>query len=83
MKFSQQQVWKKFGEHFKEFNLSHSKEGMQEYLKIAQEVYKNPSIKHTFLQGGYYAGETWLINNGRLVRLDPQGNFRSLYNLLK
>jgi hypothetical protein len=81
LKIGQQQVWKKFGEHFKEFGLSHSKEGMQQYQKIAQEVFQNPVIKHTFPQGGHYAGETWLINNGRLLRLDPQGNFRSLYML--
>jgi hypothetical protein len=81
LKFSMQQVWKKFGEHFREFGLPHSKEGYQQYLKIAQEVFENPTIKHIFPEGGKYAGETWLINNGRLLRLDPQGNFRSLYML--
>ena len=79
--FGQQQVWKKFGEHFKEFGLSHSKEGMQQYLKIAQEVHKNAVIKHTFPQGGFYAGETWLIDNEILLRLDPKGSFRSMYKI--
>jgi len=81
LKFGQQQVWKKFGEHYKEFGLTHSQEGMQEYLRIAQEVHRNPILKHTFPQTGYYRGETWMINNGRLLRLDPEGKFRTLYML--
>jgi hypothetical protein len=56
LKIGQQQVWKKFGEHFKEFGLSHSKEGMQQYQKIAQEVFQNAVIKHTFPQGGNLRG---------------------------
>lgn len=81
LSFNQQQIWKKFGEHFKEFGLVHGKEGMQQYLKMAKEVFNNPVIKYTFPEGGHYAGETWMINNGRLLRLDPQGNFRSFYML--
>jgi hypothetical protein len=81
LSYTQQQIWKKFGQHYEEFGLNHSNEGMQQYLKIAQEVYNNPVIKHTFPQGGKYAGETWIMNSGRLLRLDPQGNFRSLYKL--
>jgi RHS repeat-associated protein len=79
LKFTQQQVWKKFGEHYKEFGLTHSKEGFQQYLKMAQEIHKNPTLRHTFPQGGHYAGETWMINNGTILRLDPSGNFRSMY----
>ena len=79
LKFTQQQMWKKFGEHYSEFGLTHSKEGFQQYLKMAQEIHKNPTLSHTFPAGGHYAGETWMINNGSLLRLDPSGNFRSLY----
>ena len=81
LQYTQQQVWKKFGQHYEEFGLSHSTDGMQQYLKIAQEVYNNPVIKHTYPQGGMYAGETWIMNSGKLLRLDSQGNFRSLYKL--
>ncbi|MBL7915571.1 MAG: hypothetical protein JNL49_11055 [Bacteroidia bacterium] len=76
---NKQQIWKKFGEHYKDFGLTHSPEGLQQYLKIAQEVFQNPILKHTFRHGGKYSGETWIINNGRILRLDPQGKFRSLY----
>jgi RHS repeat-associated protein len=81
LQFTQQQVWKKFSEHYKEFGLTHSQEGMEEYLRIAQEVHRNPIIKHTFPQTEYYRGETWMINNGRILRLDPEGKFRALYML--
>ena len=81
LKFTQRQAWKKFGEQYGEFGLKHGKEGMQQYLKIAKGIHKNPVIRHTFPKGGHYAGETWMIRNQQLLRLDPQGYFRSLYYL--
>ncbi len=79
LKFNQQQVWKKFGEHYEEFGLSHSRGDMLKYLDVAQDVFRNPESSRTFSKTGKYAGETWYFKDGILLRLDPKGNFRSMY----
>jgi RHS repeat-associated protein len=80
LKFTQKQLWKKFGEHFEEFGLEHGKVGLQKYLEIAEDILNNPVIKHTF-KGSKYAGETWYIKNRMLLRVDSEGLFKSLYYL--
>jgi len=79
--YSTQQIWKKFGEHYAEYGMTHSAENMQSYLTMAQEIYLNPAISYTFPEGGYYAGETWLFGNGSILRLDQTGFSRSLYSI--
>ncbi|MBS1581432.1 MAG: VCBS repeat-containing protein [Bacteroidetes bacterium] len=78
--FSKAQVWRKFGEHYSQMGLTHGQEGYGKYLDIARSVYRDPAIIKSFpMTSNFYRGETWLMRDGILLRLDQSGSFRSLY----
>jgi len=53
----------------------------QQYLQLAQDIFGSPdSIVTEFPKDApLYPGETHFELDGNLLRLDPLGNFRSLY----
>lgn len=73
------QLGKKFGEHWNK-----SKPGYrnpQEYRQLAKDVYHDPqSVRTTFPNDApKYRGETHIQRGDDLLRLDSDGNFRTLY----
>ena len=72
------QFGKKFGEHKEDYpDMSH-----QDYRNLADDIYDDPAaVRKVFPaeEGGAYAGETHITRGSDLLRLDPSGNFRSLY----
>lgn len=77
--YSTKQIGKKYGEHW-----DTEKEGyrnFKEYEKLANDIYNDPnSIMKVYpSDGGLYPGEIHYYNNNNILRLDAQGNFRSLY----
>jgi hypothetical protein len=67
------QFGKKFGEH-----RDSSRPGYRdhnEYRSRANELYNNPNAEWT----RYRSGETFISDGKDILRLDPNGNFRSLY----
>jgi len=71
------QFGKKFGEHWDSDLPGYRTPG--EYRKLANEIYKDPASAKTVLK----SGETQLRRGNDLLRLDSQGNFRSLYPVPK
>ena len=75
---SNAQFGKKFGEHMEDYpGMTH-----QDYRNLADSIYDDPAAVRKFFpadQGGAYAGETHITRGSDLLRLDPNGNFRSLY----
>jgi hypothetical protein len=54
---------------------------VDEYLKLAEDIYNDPDATRTTYDSGPYRGETHIQQGNNLLRLDPNGNFRSLYPL--
>ena len=80
--FKQNQLWKKFGEHYKEFGLVHGKEGLRQYLNLAEDVLNNYTSTVKYADDAVkYAGETHYFRGDVLLRVDSGGSFRSLYKL--
>jgi RHS repeat-associated protein len=77
---SNRQFGKKFGEH-----VDANRPGYrtpQEYRDLANQLYNDPAATRTTYpdDADMYPGETHILDSeGNLLRLDPQGNFRSLY----
>jgi hypothetical protein len=74
------QFGKKFGEHFDPNNPGYRTP--QEYRDLADQLYNDPNAQRTTFanDASQYPGETHITDgNGNLLRLDSQGNFRSLY----
>ena len=77
---SDQQLGRKFGEH-----MDASREGYrnyQEYRDLANRIYNDPNAMWTShpWDAPLYRGEVHIIDKqGNLLRLDVDGNFRSLY----
>ncbi|MDL2214716.1 hypothetical protein LJC00_00820 [Dysgonomonas sp. OttesenSCG-928-M03] len=82
LKYSEKQIGEKYGEH-RDLSL----EGYRtpnEYLQLAKDIYNNPEATKMIYSpdAARYAGEThFYMKNGNLLRLDSNGNFRSLYNI--
>ncbi len=77
LQYETKQVGHKYGEHKKDYpNMSHD-----DYLNMAKEIYLDPlSTKITYpSKAPIYPGETHYYNNGNLLRISPDGKFRSLY----
>lgn len=57
----------------------------EDYIRLSKDNYVNSSsTKITYpMDAPLYRGETHYINKGNLLRLDPSGNFRSLYPTTK
>jgi hypothetical protein len=76
------QFGKKFGEH-RNVNQPGYRTP-KEYRQLADRIYNDRSASRvTFADDAtLYRGETHITDNsGNLLRLDPQGNFRSLYSI--
>jgi len=73
------QFGRKFGEHMDPERSGYR--SPEEYRNLADEIFNDPSSKVTrYAQdAARYAGETHYERGGDLLRLDPSGNFRSLY----
>ena len=76
---SDKQYGTKYGEH-----RDSSREGYrspQEYRERAHELYNSPTADRTVISkdSPTPAGETHIREGGDLLRLDPKGNFRSMY----
>ncbi|WP_223629792.1 RHS repeat-associated core domain-containing protein [Thermomonas beijingensis] len=76
---SDKQFGKKYGEH-----RDSSREGYrspQEYRERANEVFNSPKAERTSIRSDApeHAGETHIREGGDLLRLDQNGNFRSMY----
>lgn len=74
------QFGKKFGEHRDPNRPGYR--NSQEYRELANKIYNDPKADRvTFRSDAVrYPGETHITDSsGNLLRLDPQGNFRSLY----
>ncbi|GHT84141.1 hypothetical protein FACS18947_1160 [Bacteroidia bacterium] len=52
-----------------------------DYINLAKEIYSDPlSIKTSYpLNAPRYGGETHYYNGGNLLRIAPNGTFRSMY----
>ena len=77
LQYDTKQLGRKYGEHMKDYpDMSHD-----DYLNMAKEIYSNPlSTKTTYpTNAPMYPGETHYQNNGNLLRIAPNGKFRSLY----
>jgi hypothetical protein len=73
------QFGKKFGEHRDSARPGYRTH--QEYRERSNEILNDPASKTTRFPSDHsrYPGETHMERNGELLRLDPDGNFRSLY----
>jgi RHS repeat-associated protein len=74
------QFGKKFGEHRDPNRPGYRTP--QEYRELADKLYNDPKADRVTFgkDAARYAGETHITDSsGNLLRLDPQGNFRSLY----
>lgn len=77
---SNKQFGNKFAEH-KDPNTPGYR-NHKEYNELAKSLYNDKNAKITrYPEGGPYSGETHIQSGKNLLRLDPQGNFRSLYEL--
>lgn len=77
LKYDSKQVGKKYGEHMKDYpGLSHD-----DYINLAKEIYSDPlSIKTSYPSNApRYGGETHYYKGGNLLRIAPDGMFRSMY----
>jgi hypothetical protein len=77
LQYDTKQIGKKYGEHMKDYpGVSHD-----DYLNMAKDIYSDPlSTKITYPSNApKYPGETHYYNNGNLLRIAPDGTFRSLY----
>jgi len=82
LKYSDEQIGKKYGTH-RDANIEGYRNS-KEYLQLAKDIYNSPdATKITYSpNAARYAGEThYYMKNGNLLRLDSNGNFRSLYNI--
>ena len=72
------QFGKKFADHREDYpGMNH-----EEYRNLADNMYDDSAatrVSYPANEGGAYAGETHIIRGSNLLRLDPAGNFRSLY----
>ena len=73
------QFGKKFGEH-----MDANRPGYrtpQEYRELANQIYNDPNATRVVYPADspIYPGETQITSGGNVLRLDPHGNFRSLY----
>jgi hypothetical protein len=74
---SSRQFGKKYGDHMKDYpGMTH-----QEYRALADSMYDDPTLpRYTYPDTApRYPGETHIVQGDNLLRLDPEGNFRSLY----
>ena len=74
---SSAQFGKKFGGHREDYpGVTH-----QEYRKMADDMYGNPNLpRYTYpAENTRFPGETHIIDGENLLRLDSEGNFKSLY----
>ncbi|MGD0679013.1 MAG: RHS repeat-associated core domain-containing protein, partial [Polyangiaceae bacterium] len=72
------QLGKKFGQHRDPTRAGYR--SPQEYAERAQQIYADPSAtRTTFGPSGPYSDETHVQLGDDLLRLDPEGHFRSLY----
>jgi RHS repeat-associated protein len=77
LRYDTKQIGKKYGEHMKDYpGVSHDG-----YLNMAKEIYSDPlSTRITYpTNAPKYPGEIHYYNNGNLLRIAPDGTFRSLY----
>jgi RHS repeat-associated protein len=78
---SNQQFGEKFGQH-RDLNTpgyrSHT-----EYRQLANDIFNDPRATRTVIpeNAPVHAGETHIRRGNDLLRLDPEGNFRSLYRV--
>lgn len=82
LNFDSKQYGKKFGKHKSDYPEMNTYE---DYYKLSNEIYNNPDavIYRYPLDSPHYPGETHYIYNGNLLRLDSNGNFVSLYPIIK
>ena len=76
---SSTQIGHKFGKHRKRNRVGYRSPA--EYRQRAEDILNNPKSKRTVYSEGPYAGEIHYELEDELLRLDPDGAFRSLYVL--
>ena len=76
---SSTQIGGKYGRHYKTDRVGYRSPA--EYRQRAEDILNDPKSKRTVYSEGPYAGETHYELEGELLRLDPDGAFRSLYVL--
>lgn len=82
LKYDKNKVFSKWRKHVlmqDDFNGNMSRKN---YLRAARNIYNNPNthvVNYPQNYGGLYPGETHFILNGFLLRLAPDGSFRSFY----
>jgi hypothetical protein len=81
LSFNPKQIGKKFGEHRDVTRPGYRTH--QEYLDKAKQMMNDPNAKVNKFPSASpkYPGETHIQSGNDLLRLDPNGNFRSLYPL--
>lgn len=79
LKVSDRQLGKKFGEHRDPRRVGYRT--AEEYRTLAEDIFRDPqSVKTVFPRDApKYAGETHFQRGHELLRLSPEGEFRSLY----
>ena len=79
---SEKQLGKKFGEHMSPYLPGYR--SVEEYIGLANTIYnsRNSLIIKFPSSSNLYRGETHYLLDGHLLRLGPNGNFRSLYPIL-
>lgn len=81
LQYDSKQIGEKYGKHRIDYpGISH-----EEYLNLAKSIYENQSSTKTTYPpySPKYPGETHYYNNGNLLRIAPNGTFRSLYPIKK
>ncbi len=83
LRVSDQQLGEKFGKHLDENVAGYRTH--EEYRRLAEKVYNDPNSKRAVFpkDASTYSGETHYQLGDDLLRLDPEGQFRSLYRLVK
>jgi RHS repeat-associated protein len=77
LQYDTKQIGGKYGKHMKDYpGMSHD-----DYLNLAKDIYSNPSSTKIIYPSNapMYPGEIHYHNNGNLLRIGPDGMFRSLY----
>jgi len=81
--YTDDQMGHKFGEHMDPQQPGYR--NISEYRNLANDIYNDPSsqvIKYP-INAPAYGGETHYMLNGNLLRIAPDGSFRSLYPIVK
>lgn len=79
LKISDRQLGKKFGEHRDPHRVGYR--SAEEYRALAEDILRDPLSRKTVFprDAPKYAGETHFQRGHDLLRLSPEGEFRSLY----